>query len=107
MCYIDGKNPNVKKTYVQGLLEKNPARFSLDVKVVEVVSLKRSRQAVVYGAVVVSILVTGRHPQYVDTEIGVLLHILDVFLHKMVVKWCVSREQCCHQPVCQIGVGCR
>ena len=46
-----------RSTYVEGSLEKDPARLLLYVKVVEVISLERGCQAVANGTVVVGILV--------------------------------------------------
>ena len=58
----------------------------MNVKVLEVVPLEGRGEAVADGAVVVSVLVAGGHTQDVGSDVGVLLHILDVFLQHIECK---------------------
>ena len=69
-------------TYVERLPQVNPPRLRLDVKVVKVPWIRRPRQAVSDGPVVISVLVRRGHPKDVRADIRVLLHVLDVFLEE-------------------------
>ncbi len=63
---------HIKKTYVERLPEEDPARLWLNVEVVEVVPLEGCGEAVADGAVIVRVLVAGRHAQDVRPDIRVL-----------------------------------
>ena len=67
-------------TYVERLPQVDPAGLGLDVEVVEVGGVNGRRDAVADGAVVVGVLVRCRHAEDVGADVGVLLHVLDVFL---------------------------
>lgn len=68
------------KTYVQWLLQHDPAGLGLDLKVLQVVRAVGGAQGVHDGAVVVGVLVRGGHAQDVGADAGVLLDVFDVFL---------------------------
>ena len=69
-------------TYIERLSEIDPAGFRLNVEVVEVLGVEGRGEGVADGAVVVRVLVGGRHAKDVRTDIRVLFHVLDVFLEK-------------------------
>ena len=71
---------NWKGTYIERPLKEDPPRFLLDVEVVEVITLKGSREAVPNGSVVVCVFIGGRNSEDVGPDVGVLLHILYVLL---------------------------
>lgn len=67
-------------TYVERLLEYDPAGLRLDLKVFEVLMIGSGVERVHDGTVVVGILVRRRHAQNVRANARVLLHILHIFL---------------------------
>jgi len=69
------------KTYVERFLQDDPPGFRLDLKVVQIVARVRGGQRVNDRAVVVGVLVGGRHSQNVCADAGVLFHVLHVFLN--------------------------
>jgi len=71
-------------TYIERLLQEDPAGLGLDVEVIEVGGVVGGGEAVADGAVVVRVLVGGRDPKDVGPDVGVLFHVFDVFL-KMVL----------------------
>ena len=71
-----------RRTYIEGFLEKYPSRLGVNVKVLEVGGVVGRGEAVPDGPVVVGVLVGGRHAQYVSHDVGVLFHVLHVFLQQ-------------------------
>ena len=63
-------------------MQEDPAGLGLNVEVVEVGRVVGSREAVSDGPVVVGVLVGGRDAKDVGSDVGVLLHVLHVFLKK-------------------------
>lgn len=67
-------------TYVERLLQHNPAGLRLDFEVIQILRIVRRRQTVNDGAIVVGILVGSGDAQNVGANAGILFHVLDVFL---------------------------
>ena len=66
-------------TYVERFGEDNPSGFGQDREVGKILGVV-GRQVVDDGAVVIGVLVRGRHTQNVGPDVRVLFHVLHVFL---------------------------
>ena len=67
-------------TYVERLSQKDPSRFWLNVKVVQIPWVEGRGQAVPNGSVVISILIRSGNSQNVGVDVRILFHVFNVFL---------------------------
>lgn len=76
-------------TYIESLFEDDPARFWLNVKVLEVGVIVGSAQCVDDSTVVVGILIGGGYAKDISADTGILLDVFNVFLKKK-IQMCTS-----------------